>query len=288
MDMIESEKRKHSKKGFSTRMLLGIIVAIAIGLLPVAFFGWQGIISTVFITLAGVLFCYSQYGLSFGSVLLLVIGQLLYPVIDPARVGILGAECENNLRTLTIAIHAYESDHGHIPPPFTLDENGRRLHSWRVLLLPYIGENELYQKIDLTKPWDHPTNQPYHDQMPEIFCCSAVKYYSRWMTTGNTTNYIVVVGECTPWRTKNQPSLNTIGQSDGTSSTIAIIESEAHRLNWMSPNDPEYSRFVETIKFNTIHALPNYSTFDGATRQFLKDSPQANPYWLEYLTLENQ
>jgi hypothetical protein len=34
--------------------------------------------------------------------------------------------------------------------------SGERLHSWRVVLLPYLGQQELYEKIRLDQPWDSP------------------------------------------------------------------------------------------------------------------------------------
>lgn len=40
------------------------------------------------------------------------------------------------------ALQLYRCDHGTFPPPFTVDKNGKPLHSWRVLILPYL------EKID--------------------------------------------------------------------------------------------------------------------------------------------
>ena len=54
-------------------------------------------------------------------------------------------------------------------------------------LLPFVGEQELYDQIDTSKPWDDPVNIPFHNQMPDIYCCAAIKYHSKWRSTGNTT-----------------------------------------------------------------------------------------------------
>jgi len=51
------------------------------------------------------------------------------------------------------ALYYYANDHdGSFPPAYTTDSNGLRMHSWRVLLLPYLSEHELYAKIKLNEP----------------------------------------------------------------------------------------------------------------------------------------
>ena len=64
----------------------------------------------------------------------------------------------NNLRRIAEALNAYAADHGTYPPPATLDENGMPMHCWRVLILPYLGEDRLYNQFDLTLPWNHDDN----------------------------------------------------------------------------------------------------------------------------------
>jgi len=41
--------------------------------------------------------------------------------------------------------------------------------SWRVHLLPYIGEAALYHQFHLDEAWNSPHHLPLLDQMPEIF-----------------------------------------------------------------------------------------------------------------------
>lgn len=251
---------------FSIRMLLRIVAVVAIGLIPMAYFGWQGIISTIWLTVAGALFVAGKRGLASAIVVVLLLGQFFYPAMDGAREAILRSQCQDNIRRLTIAIHDYESKHGQIPPPFSTDSNGNRLHSWRVLLLPFVGEQALYDQIDTSKPWDDPVNIPFHDHMPDVFCCAAVKYYSKWRSTGNTTSYIVVVSEQTAWQSNNPPTLTQISNADGTSRTIAIVESENHRIPWMSTDDPDLTGFIDALDFSKPHnGLLNLSLFDSST-----------------------
>jgi hypothetical protein len=67
-------------------------------------------------------------------------------------------QCVNNLKQIGLALHNYEQDHGTLPPAFTVDAKGRPLHSWRTLILPYMEYGRLYERIDLSRPWDDPAN----------------------------------------------------------------------------------------------------------------------------------
>jgi hypothetical protein len=66
------------------------------------------------------------------------------------------------------AIHNYYSANGCFPPAYIADKNRRPMHSWRVLLLPYLGENRLYGMYHFDEPWDGPSNRALADRMPAV------------------------------------------------------------------------------------------------------------------------
>ncbi|MDO4628164.1 MAG: hypothetical protein Q4C70_03190, partial [Planctomycetia bacterium] len=117
---------------------------------------------------------------------------------------------ENNhsaadLYRLGIAMQLYRLEHdGKLPPAFSVDAEEKPLHSWRVLILPYIGLkecDELYAKIRLDEPWDSEWNRQFHAEMPDIFQCMTLEtpdiYRSsirKEKPTGET-NYTVILGE---------------------------------------------------------------------------------------------
>lgn len=74
-----------------------------------------------------------------------------------------------NLEAISAALRAYAGDHGRFPPPMTVDEAGKPLFSWRVLILPYLDQQPLYNAFDLTKAWDHPMNQRAAMRMPSVY-----------------------------------------------------------------------------------------------------------------------
>ena len=87
--------------------------------------------------------------LVWGGVVLLVgflILTVLPPVTDtgrPAR----RTECKNHLKQLALAMHNYHDKYGSFPPAYIADKNGRPMHSWRVLLLPFLEFGPLYEGI---------------------------------------------------------------------------------------------------------------------------------------------
>jgi hypothetical protein len=65
------------------------------------------------------------------------------------------------------ALQLYHDAEQHFPAGSTFDAQGRPLHGWQTLLLPYLGSKylgekqaDLYARIDLTLPWNHPKNVP--------------------------------------------------------------------------------------------------------------------------------
>lgn len=45
------------------------------------------------------------------------------------------------------------------------------MHSWRVLILPYIGEDALYNTYKFDEPWDGPNNIKLLNQIPRLYAC---------------------------------------------------------------------------------------------------------------------
>src|SRR5262245_56607275 len=70
--------------------------------------------------------------LTLALTLALVLAVLL-PVVNEG-IGGRSAQCSSNLRGLAIAFHEYLDVHGHFPPPYVADAEGKPMHSWRVLI----------------------------------------------------------------------------------------------------------------------------------------------------------
>ena len=53
---------------------------------------------------------------------------------------------------------AITSEYGVLPPAYVADASGRPMHSWRVLILPFLDQQSLYNQYDFREPWDGPHN----------------------------------------------------------------------------------------------------------------------------------
>lgn len=74
------------------------------------------------------------------------------------------------MREIAIALCSYAQDHdGRLPPAVLCDGQGRPLHSWRVLILPYLEQDNLYRQFRLGEPWDSPHNLSLLPFMPKVY-----------------------------------------------------------------------------------------------------------------------
>jgi hypothetical protein len=74
------------------------------------------------------------------------------------------------MKRLSLALLEYSDSHnGRLPPAVVYSEEGQPLYSWRVLILPYIGEEPLYKEFHLDEPWDSPHNIALLPRMPAAF-----------------------------------------------------------------------------------------------------------------------
>lgn len=129
-----------------------------------------------------------------------------------------------------MAVANYHDTYKCYPPPFIADADGNPMHSWRILLLPFLEQNEIYKRYRFDEPWDGPNNRKLGDQMPSIYALHGCE------KPGNvTTNYLRVVGEATA-----SPTGRTITESDitdGTANTLFIVENVDSGIHWMEPRD---------------------------------------------------
>ena len=141
-------------------------------------------------------------------------------------------QCSSCLKQLGLALHNYHDVNGCFPPAYIADEDGRPMHSWRVLILPYIDQAALYGKYRFDEPWDGPNNSKLHDAVVPGFQCpidAADHEHATW------TSYVAVVGPHTCWPGTEPVRIAEI--TDGTSSTLLIAECRNSGIHWMEPRD---------------------------------------------------
>jgi hypothetical protein len=132
----------------------------------------------------------------------------------------------NKVRRIILALHNYHDAHGKCPPLYTVDANGKPLHSWRVLILPYIEMNALHDMIKLDEPWDSEHNKQFHKTV--IGCYTS--QFSKDLPLDKNCNFAVI--EEQPLKPKDGISLEKI--TDGTSNTLSVVITRKP-FCWMDP-----------------------------------------------------
>jgi prepilin-type N-terminal cleavage/methylation domain-containing protein len=161
---------------------------------------------------------------------------LLLPAVQQAREAARRSQCENNLMQIGLALHHYHEAFGSFPPAYVADENGKPMHSWRVLILPFLEQNALYDQYDFSEPWDGPTNSRLLESRPSVYACPS--------HSGATveTAYLAVSGEQTVLAGPQAISLSDI--TDEFWNTVLVVEASRAAVPWMKPDDLDPATIV--------------------------------------------
>jgi prepilin-type N-terminal cleavage/methylation domain-containing protein len=177
-------------------------------------------------------------------VVVAVIGLLiacLLPAVRTSGTASRRISCSNNLKQIALGLQDYHDTYGCFPPAYTVDTAGKPLHSWRTLILPFVEQKTLYERIDLSKPWDDPANQFAFDTTIRSYQCASVQLPK------SHTNYLAVVGPGAIFEGPESRKLSDV--TDGPGATLMVIEVPAERaVHWMSPHDASEAAILEAMK----------------------------------------
>jgi hypothetical protein len=138
----------------------------------------------------------------------------------------------NSLKQIGVALHNYHDGNKSFPPAANYDKNDKPLLSWRVHILPYLEQDNLYKQFKLDEPWDSEHNKKLIAKMPAVFRSSEK------LEAGKTT-YLGVAGDKAMFPGKKGVALREV--SDGTSNTIVVVDvDEAKAVTWTKPDDYKY------------------------------------------------
>lgn len=173
---------------------------------------------------------------------------VLKDAVDKVRNAAARAKSQNNLKQVGIAIHNYASANGgdqlilhgvgkngeqvrtQVGKNGELIFNPKPLLSWRVAILPYIEQANLYNEFKHDEPWDSEHNKKLISRMPKIFEPTDKK-----LQPGMTHLQQIIGPTCM------QPGRFNIGNiPDGTSNTVAVVEA-ANPVTWTKPDDVTFA-----------------------------------------------
>ncbi|MBW3542069.1 MAG: DUF1559 domain-containing protein [Planctomycetes bacterium] len=141
-------------------------------------------------------------------------------------------EARDNFKRFGLALHNFHDVYGSFPPTASYDADGSKLLSWRVFVLPYLGEDALYRQFRLDEPWDSEHNKTLIEKMPEVFAAPAAGGAS-----SGKTAILAPVGDSLVF-TGGAEGVPLQGITDGSSQTILLLEAPTDKVVvWTKPED---------------------------------------------------
>lgn len=164
-----------------------------------------------------------------------------------------------------MAVANYHDAYDRYPPAVTYDAAGRPSHSWRILVLPFLEQRELFQAYSFDEPWNGPNNSKLATRMPQLFAFAGT--YESGKST--STNFVAITGAETSWPPGSGMMHSDIG--DGPSNTIQFAEYNGPAIHWMSPEDLEFATmsFVlgDPAGIDSQYLEPAVATANGAVKR---------------------
>lgn len=193
---------------------------------------------------------------------------LMQPLIEMWK-GADQAQSIVNLNKIGAALDAALAAHGAYPAPASYGAEGKPLLSWRVHLLPFLGQKELHDQFHLDEPWDSEHNRSLIARMPMVYRTPGHAYDGK-------TDYLLVTGPNTVFAGKEGPQASVITAPK--SDTILAVEVYPGKgVEWTKPEDYKFDRAEPTaslthvIKFNFVALFA-----DGSARVVEAKGPPAD------------
>jgi hypothetical protein len=192
---------------------------------------------------------------------------MLATMVGRAREAAARASC--NLGGIALAFHNYHDHYGGLPPAVVHGADGEPLYSWRVLVLPYLEQQELYEEFRLDEPWDSEQNIGLLHRMPNSF---APPWTRRVEVPPHHTVCRVLVGPGTPFESPGGLRLPD-DFPDGTADTLLFVEAGVP-VPWTKPDEVIYDPTQPVQLQGLFRDGFRACTADGSYRFITHDTDQ--------------
>lgn len=181
-----------------------------------------------------------------------LVKHVLGPAVQDARNAARRSQQMNNFKQVALALLNFHDTQKHFPAASAIvDKDGKPLLSWRVAILPYLGEQQLFEKFRVDESWDSEHNLKLAKEMPAVF---ADPRHPELAAEGKTTVMLPVhtEGVFRPLGQVGAPlERQILGKkfflaqgrlfkeiTDGTSNTMMAVEVAPERaVVWTRPDD---------------------------------------------------
>ncbi len=195
-----------------------------------------------------------------GSVMLL--GAVLLPAVQAARFRARRMQSAGNMKQIVVALHNYHDTYNTLPPAYIPNNDGTRRTSWRVLVLPYLEHNGVYQQYDMGQSWDHPANATVR-QLP----MAVYRDPNSVSANARESSYLLITGKGTAFDGASTKKFSDM--LNGTSNIALAVEVQGHNIEWTEPMDVDISDLPQLIKSGTFRNSGTATVMmaDGSVRQ---------------------
>jgi hypothetical protein len=202
------------------------------------------------------------------TVLPLVLVYVVIPLVLAA--GRPKVESSHNLKRLGLAMLEYHDVYRCFPPAVLHDPalgDRAQPYSWRVALLPFLEEGNLYSQYRRDEPWDSPANTAVLDHMPRVFARPG-----SGRAENSLTHYQVLVGPGTAFE---RPDLRITLQDfpRGAAETILVVEA-ADPVPWTKPVDLPFDPNGPMPKVGGVVGNGFYAVFADVTVRWIDAEQQ--------------
>jgi hypothetical protein len=226
-----------------------------------------------------------------------LLAKVLAGPVNAAREAAYRSQSSNNLKQIGLAMHNYHDVYSKFPPQAIRNKEGKALLSWRVAILPFIGQQPLYQEFRLDEPWDSEHNKQLIARMPAAYNLPQAGEAGR---ASGKTAYVAPLSKLPPavataadgepdkpvGKRKNEmpfdlPQGTKIQlMSDGTSNTILVVEAlPESAVIWTKPDDLVIEEKAPLAGLAS-EASPTFNTLfgDGSVRAISR-TIDAEVFW---------
>jgi beta-lactamase regulating signal transducer with metallopeptidase domain len=216
----------------------------------------------------------------------------LLEAVSQSRIAARRTVSANNMKQIMLAMHNWAeiarvpgTVENRFPAPVIMgkDGKGRFPHSWRVAILPFIEQVDLYNQYNFDEPWDSEANKRVLEKMPAVYRNPADDPKS------TTSAYYVLTGSKlleekaadgggtsppeggfpTAFSAKNGMLFSQI--TDGMSNTIAVVEAKTG-IPWTKPEDIVIDPAKDLPKLGGITEGGFYAALCDGSVRFLKSN----------------
>jgi hypothetical protein len=208
-------------------------------------------------------------GMCLGCVAPLLMLALLLPAVQAAREAAWRTQSRNNLKMIGLALYNYHDVFQGFPPGAIADKAGREYHGWQTMLLPFVEQMSVYNKIDFNVPWNVPKNRA--PMQTQIACYVAAGINETNDAAGYALSHYA--GNSYLFRENRSFRLSQI--ADGASKTILAGEAAGNFKPWGNPEnwrDPSNGIHAGPDSFGRPNSpLAGFLMCDGSVRFLTRD-----------------